>query len=203
MELADYQQAIQNFEEVSLVLVWCLVLYIRGSVAVFWPPISPSHIPLVFVILCKLPPLTTSCKALCRHLPNQSFFPCHAFRHFLFLCTSAFPNLALLYNLYTLTCHEWNLINFVTPPQALIKANINKKKLRESKAAKRLFIRVNKMLNRMQPLLETLGKEKAQRQKIVEAGEAKDQDKWVPVLLIRIYMPTVCIGSQGDMYCIV
>ncbi|XP_068220539.1 mitochondrial proton/calcium exchanger protein isoform X2 [Palaemon carinicauda] len=60
---------------------------------------------------------------------------------------------------------------------ALIEAGIDKKELRESKAAKRLFIRVNKMLNRMDPLLDVLSKEKAHRQKIVDAGKAKAQEK--------------------------
>ncbi|XP_042232204.1 mitochondrial proton/calcium exchanger protein-like isoform X2 [Homarus americanus] len=61
--------------------------------------------------------------------------------------------------------------------KALIEADMNKKELRESKAAKRLFIRVNKMINRLEPVLDSLGKEKEYRQKIVDAGEAKAQDK--------------------------
>ncbi|XP_042877628.1 mitochondrial proton/calcium exchanger protein-like [Penaeus japonicus] len=60
---------------------------------------------------------------------------------------------------------------------ALIEAGLNKKELRESKAARRLFIRVNKMISKMEPLLDRVGKEKAQRQKIVDAGEAKAKDK--------------------------
>lgn len=63
------------------------------------------------------------------------------------------------------------------PVQALIEAGLNKKELRESKAARRLFIRVNKMISKMEPLLDGVGKEKAQRQKIVDAGEAKAKDK--------------------------
>ena len=61
--------------------------------------------------------------------------------------------------------------------QALSQAKIDKKALRVSKAAGRLFVRVNKMINRMEPLLDRLGKEKAYRQKIVDAGEAKDKTK--------------------------
>lgn len=61
--------------------------------------------------------------------------------------------------------------------KALIEAGLNKKELRESKAARRLFIRVNKMISKMEPLLDSVGKEKAQRQKIVDAGEAKAKDK--------------------------
>ncbi|XP_050716554.1 mitochondrial proton/calcium exchanger protein-like isoform X3 [Eriocheir sinensis] len=61
--------------------------------------------------------------------------------------------------------------------KALSHAKIDKKELRVGKAAGRLFVRVNKMINRMEPLLERLGKEKAYRQKIVDAGEAKDKTK--------------------------
>lgn len=61
--------------------------------------------------------------------------------------------------------------------QALSQAKISKKELRLSKAAGRLFVRVNKMINRMDPLLDRLGKEKAYRQKILDAGEAKDKTK--------------------------
>lgn len=61
--------------------------------------------------------------------------------------------------------------------KALTQAKIDKKQLRVSKAAGRLFVRVNKMINRMEPLLDRLGKEKAYRQKIVDAGEAKDTTK--------------------------
>ncbi|XP_045129947.1 mitochondrial proton/calcium exchanger protein-like isoform X3 [Portunus trituberculatus] len=61
--------------------------------------------------------------------------------------------------------------------KALTQAKIDKKQLRVSKAAGRLFVRVNKMINRMEPLLDRLGKEKAYRQKIVDAGEAKDKTK--------------------------
>ncbi|KAK7075855.1 letm1 and EF-hand domain-containing protein 1, mitochondrial, partial [Halocaridina rubra] len=60
---------------------------------------------------------------------------------------------------------------------ALIGAGINKKEMRESKAAKRLFIQVNKMLNRVEPLLEGLSKEQAHRQERLDAGEAKELDK--------------------------
>uniref|UniRef100_A0A0P4WD41 Mitochondrial proton/calcium exchanger protein n=1 Tax=Scylla olivacea TaxID=85551 RepID=A0A0P4WD41_SCYOL len=61
--------------------------------------------------------------------------------------------------------------------KALAQAKIDKKQLRVSKAAGRLFVRVNKMINRMEPLLDRLSKEKAYRQKIVDAGEAKDKTK--------------------------
>ncbi|XP_045614434.2 mitochondrial proton/calcium exchanger protein isoform X2 [Procambarus clarkii] len=61
--------------------------------------------------------------------------------------------------------------------KALVQADINKKELRESKAAKRLFVSVNKMISKIEPVLENLRKEKDYRQKIVDAGEAKVQDK--------------------------
>ncbi|KAK8732531.1 hypothetical protein OTU49_006807, partial [Cherax quadricarinatus] len=61
--------------------------------------------------------------------------------------------------------------------KALGEADVNKEQLRESKAAKRLFVRVNKMINKIEPVLESLKKEKDYRQKIVDAGEAKVQDK--------------------------
>ncbi|XP_064112867.1 mitochondrial proton/calcium exchanger protein-like isoform X2 [Macrobrachium nipponense] len=77
---------------------------------------------------------------------------------------------------------------------ALIDAGIDKKELRESKAAKRLFIRVNKMLNRMEPLLEGLSKEKAHRQMIVDAGKAKALEKAEIVSLEELakHMTYIC-----------
>ncbi|XP_071515610.1 mitochondrial proton/calcium exchanger protein isoform X2 [Panulirus ornatus] len=60
--------------------------------------------------------------------------------------------------------------------KAVIEAGLNKE-LRESKAARRLFIRVNKMMSKMEPFLQSLDKEQAYRRKIVDAGEAKAQDK--------------------------
>ncbi|XP_066986705.1 mitochondrial proton/calcium exchanger protein isoform X2 [Macrobrachium rosenbergii] len=77
---------------------------------------------------------------------------------------------------------------------ALIEAGIDKKELRESKAAKRLFIRVNKMLNRMEPLLEGLFKEKAHRQMIVDAGKAKALEKAEIVSLEELakHMTYIC-----------
>ena len=61
--------------------------------------------------------------------------------------------------------------------QAIVKAGIKRKGLKESKAARRLFSRVNKMINKMDPIVSALKKEEENRQKIVEAGAARDIEK--------------------------
>ncbi|CAL4090637.1 unnamed protein product, partial [Meganyctiphanes norvegica] len=61
--------------------------------------------------------------------------------------------------------------------QALVDANMDRKEIRESKAARRLFHKVNKMIGRMDPLLTALSKEKDSLQKMVDAGDAKQKQK--------------------------
>ncbi|KAK3869374.1 hypothetical protein Pcinc_025309, partial [Petrolisthes cinctipes] len=61
--------------------------------------------------------------------------------------------------------------------QALIEAGIDKKEVRESKAARRLYSRVNKMVGRMEPILTRLGQERHQRKKRLDEGQAEPTDK--------------------------
>lgn len=82
--------------------------------------------------------------------------------------------------------------------KALVEADVDKSELHESKAAKRLFIRVNKMINRLEPIIDGLTQEKQHRQKIVDAGEAKDQDKAELVDLEELakHMSYICHASD-------
>ncbi|XP_076048670.1 mitochondrial proton/calcium exchanger protein-like isoform X2 [Oratosquilla oratoria] len=59
----------------------------------------------------------------------------------------------------------------------VIEGTKQEKELRESKAARRLFSRVNKMINRLDGIMTSLKEEKAKKQKIVDAGEDKGKEK--------------------------
>ena len=76
--------------------------------------------------------------------------------------------------------HFYKILYFIIF-QALVNAGLDEKSMHESKAARRLFYKVNNMINQLDPLVSALNKEKESLQRKIDDHKPETGDQESPM----------------------